>query len=103
MGSLDSLKRRGLLVTYGNASGKAPAIEPSLLAAKGSLFLTRPILGDYTATREELDAAANALFSVISQGIVKVEVHQRYALRDVVKAHTDLEARATTGATLLLP
>lgn len=103
MGSLDSLKRRGLLVTYGNASGKAPPLEPSLLAAKGSLFLTRPILGDYTATREELDAAAGALFNVIASGIVKVEIHQRYALRDVVKAHTDLESRATTGATLLLP
>jgi NADPH2:quinone reductase len=102
-GSLDSLKRRGLMVSYGNASGKAPPFEPSVLAAKGSLFLTRPTLGDYVATREELDTAARALFEVISRGIVKVEIHQRYALREVVKAHTDLESRATTGTTLLLP
>jgi NADPH2:quinone reductase len=102
-GSLNSLKRRGMFVSYGNASGKPPAVEPSTLAAKGSLFMTRPILGDYTATREELEVAADALFDVIVLGIVKAEIHQRYSLRDVARAHADLEARRTTGTTLLIP
>jgi NADPH2:quinone reductase len=102
-GSLDALKRRGLLVSYGNASGKPPPIEPGTLAAKGSLFLTRPTLGDYTATRAELDTAAQALFAAMRQGVIKAEIHQRYALRDVARAHADLEARRTTGSSLLLP
>lgn len=103
LGSLDCLHRRGLLVTYGNASGKAPAFEPVLLAQKGSLFVTRPTLAHYTATREELDAAANALFAAIAAGTVPARIDQRYPLREVARAHRDLEARRTTGTTVLLP
>ena len=102
-GSLDSLKRRGLLVSYGNASGKVPAFEPVLLSQKGSLYITRPTLGHYTATREELVACANALFDVLARGIVRATIDQRYALRDVATAHADLESRKTTGTTVLLP
>jgi NADPH2:quinone reductase len=102
-GSLDSLKRRGMMVSFGNASGKVPPFEPVLLSDKGSLFLTRPTLAHYTATREELENAAQALFEVIVKGIVKPQISQRYALRDVARAHADLEARRTTGASLLLP
>lgn len=101
--SLNCLKRRGMFVSFGNASGKPPAIEPGTLAAKGSLFLTRPTLGDYTATRKELDTAAHALFDVVRRGIVKADVRQRYPLRDAAQAHADLEARKTTGTTLLMP
>ncbi|GAC1631306.1 MAG: quinone oxidoreductase [Nevskia sp.] len=92
MGSLDCLKRRGLLVSYGNASGKAPAFEPVLLSQKGSLYVTRPTLAHYTATREELEAAANALFGVLASGVVKAKIDQRYALREVAQAHRDLES-----------
>jgi NADPH2:quinone reductase len=102
-GSLDSLKRRGMMVSFGNASGKVAPFEPVLLADKGSLFLTRPTLAHYTATRDELESAANALFEVIARGVVQPQIQQRYALGDVARAHTDLEARRTTGATLLLP
>jgi len=101
--SLDCLKRRGMFVSFGNASGKPPAIEPGTLSAKGSLFLTRPTLGDYTTTRKELDTAARALFDVVRHGIVKADVRQRYPLRDAARAHADLEARKTTGTTLLIP
>jgi NADPH2:quinone reductase len=103
IGSLDSLKRRGLLVSFGNASGKVPPFEPVLLSDKGSLFLTRPTLAHYTTTREELETAANALFAAIAGGIVQPQIGQRYALREVARAHADLEARHTTGASLLLP
>ncbi|MBV8062525.1 MAG: quinone oxidoreductase [Nevskia sp.] len=102
-GSLDSLCRRGTLVTFGNASGKVPPFEPVLLSEKGSLFLTRPRLADYTATREELETAANGLFEAIAKGVVKAEVGQRYPLREVARAHAELQARQTTGASLLLP
>jgi NADPH2:quinone reductase len=102
-GSLDSLKRRGMMVSFGNASGKVAPFEPVLLADKGSLFLTRPTLAHYTATRDELETAANALFEVIARGVVQPQIQQRYALGDVARAHADLEARHTTGATLLLP
>jgi len=102
-GSLASLRRRGMMVSFGNASGKVPPFEPVLLADHGSLFLTRPTLAHYTATREELDTAAHALFEVIARGIVRPQIGQRYALRDVAQAHADLEARRTTGTTLLLP
>ncbi|MDR3416023.1 MAG: quinone oxidoreductase [Nevskia sp.] len=100
-GSLDSLRRRGLLVSFGNASGKVPPIEPVLLSDKGSLFLTRPKLADYVATREELTAAAAALFGAIAEGVVQATIGQRYPLREVAQAHADLEARRTTGTTLL--
>jgi NADPH2:quinone reductase len=98
--SLDSLARRGTLVTFGNASGPVPPFEPTMLAAKGSLFLTRPTLADYTATREELVASAAALFDVVQSGAVKIEPRQTYALKDAAHAHRDLEARKTTGSTV---
>ena len=102
-GSLDSLRRRGVLVSFGNASGKVPPFEPVLLAEKGSLFLTRPRLGDYTATREELETAAQALFEAVRRGIVGAQIGQRYPLREVARAQMELEARKTTGTSLLLP
>jgi NADPH:quinone reductase len=101
--SLDSLMRRGTLVSFGNASGPVPAFEPATLAAKGSLFLTRPTLADYTSTREELLASAGALFEVVASGAVKIDVRQTYALKDAAQAHRDLQDRRTTGSTVLLP
>jgi len=102
-GSLDCLARRGMMVTYGNASGPVPDVSPLTLNAKGSLFLTRPKLMDYTATRAELVAAAEDLFAVVASGAVKIAVNQTYALKDAAQAHKDLEARKTTGSTILLP
>ncbi|GGP25687.1 quinone oxidoreductase family protein [Silvimonas amylolytica] len=102
-GSLDSLAPRGMLVSFGNASGAVPPFSPGVLSQKGSLFLTRPTLGYYTATREELLATAADYFSVVANGTVKAEVHQRYALADAAKAHRDLEGRQTTGSIVLLP
>ncbi|MDB5988352.1 MAG: quinone oxidoreductase [Nevskia sp.] len=101
--SLDSLRPRGLLVSYGNASGKPPAVDPGTLMTKGSLFLTRPTLAHYTANRTELETAAHALFKVIADGTVKAEIGQRFPLRDVQQAHRDMEARNTRGASLLIP
>jgi NADPH:quinone reductase len=103
LGSLDCLRPLGMLVSYGNASGKPPAIEPTVLSDKGSLFLTRPTLFHYTARREALLVAAKALFHVVRSGVVKAEIGQTYALKDVAQAHRDLESRSTTGASLLLP
>lgn len=103
MGSLDCLRPRGLMVTYGNASGRPPPLDPLLLSEKGSLFLTRPVLAHYTARREELLRAAKALFHVARIGVVKADVGQTYALKDAAQAHRDLEARKTVGSTLLLP
>ena len=102
-GSLDSLGHRGMLVSFGNASGPVPAFEPGILAAKGSLFLTRPSLVHYTTTREDLLESANALFDVVAKGAVKIEVNQTYPLKDAAQAQRDLEARKTTGSTILLP
>ncbi len=102
-GSLDCLARRGMMVSYGNASGPVAPFAPTLLAQKGSLFLTRPLLMDYAATREELVEAANDLFEVVGAGAVKIEVRQTYPLADAARAHRDLEARKTTGSTVLLP
>lgn len=102
-GSLDCLARRGLWVTFGNASGPVPPVAPLTLAQKGSIFMTRPSLPDYTGTRPELEATARALFRVVKSGKVKIEINQRYALKDAAKAHRDLEARRTTGSTVLLP
>ena len=101
--SLTSLARRGMLVSYGNASGPAPAIEPTRLARGGSLFLTRPTLFDYVATTPELDASAADVFDVVATGKVKVEIGQTFALKDAGRAHEALEARETSGASLLLP
>jgi NADPH2:quinone reductase len=102
-GSLSSLARRGMLVTFGNASGPAPAIEPLRLSRGGSLFLTRPTLFDYIATTEELDESAAALFEVLSNGQVKVEIGQRFPLAEIRAAHEALEGRKTTGSTVLTP
>lgn len=103
MASLDSLRRRGLLVTFGNASGAVPPFDPLLLSKKGSLYVTRPVLDHYSTTRAELLALGNALFDVVLAGKVKIEVNQTYALADAAQAHRDLEARKTTGSTVLLP
>ena len=101
--SLDCLKPRGLWVSFGNASGAITNFDLLTLSQKGSLFATRPTLGTYVATREELLATANDLFEMVIKGAVKIPVHQTYALKDAERAHRDLEARATTGSTLLLP
>jgi NADPH2:quinone reductase len=101
--SLDCLKPLGLMVTYGNASGPVPAIQPLELAKRGSLFLTRPVLFHYTARRADLDRAARELFEVIGRGAVRIEIGQTYALQDVAQAHRDLEARRTIGSTVLIP
>src|SRR3954447_14274654 len=99
--SLDCLKRRGMMVSFGNASGPVDPFPPAVLAQKGSLFLTRPTLYDYIATREELERASNDLFEVVSSGKVKVEVKQRFPLKSAAEAHRALEARKTTGSTIL--
>ncbi len=101
--SLKSLGRRGMLVTFGNASGPVPPVEPLALSRGGSLFLTRPTLFDYVATTQELDASAAALFEVIASGVVKIEIGREYALRDVRQAHEDLEAGETFGSQVLIP
>ena len=101
--SLASLAKRGLMVSYGNASGPAPPVEPARLARLGSLFLTRPTLFDYIAAPEELDAAAAALFQLIGEGTLAVEIGQTWSLADVQAAHEALERRATIGATVLIP
>lgn len=102
-GSLDSLAPRGMLVSFGNASGAVPPFQPGILSQKGSLFFTRPTLGHYTASRAELLESAAAFFEVVANGKVKVEIGQRYALADAAQAHRDLEARLTSGSTILLP
>lgn len=101
MKSLDCLKLRGLMVSFGNASGPPDPIPPNLLAQKGSLYLTRPTLFHYIATREQLEQSANELFDVVASGKVKIEVQQRFALKNAAEAHRQLEARKTTGSTIL--
>jgi NADPH2:quinone reductase len=101
--SLDSLRPRGLLVTFGNSSGPVGPFDPRVLAQKGSLFVTRPTLADYVRARTELEATANGLFDVIASGAVKITIAQTYPLRDAERAHRDLESRKTTGSTLLTP
>ncbi|HXF54253.1 MAG TPA: quinone oxidoreductase [Hyphomicrobiaceae bacterium] len=101
--SLDCLKPFGLWVSFGNSSGPVQAFDIITLAQKGSLFATRPTLVTYTAKREDLLANANDLFEMVGKGIVKIQVNQTYALKDAAQAHRDLEARKTTGATVLLP
>ena len=102
-GSIDSLRVRGMMVSFGNASGPVAPFSPLLLAQKGSLFFTRPGLAHYTAKRDELLALAAELFAVVGSGKVKITVNQTYALADVANAHRDLEARKTTGSTILIP
>ncbi len=103
MGSLDCLRPLGMMVSFGNASGPVPPFEPGILAAKGSLFLTRPVLMTYTAKRPDLLASAAELFEVVASGAVRIEVRQTYPLAEAAQAHRDLEARRTTGSTVLLP
>ena len=102
-GSLDCLRPLGMMVSFGNASGPVPAFEPAILSAKGSLFLTRPVLMHYTAARADLLATAQELFDVVRGGVVKITVNQTYPLSETAQAHRDLEARRTTGSTVLLP
>ncbi len=103
MASLDSLARLGMMASFGNASGPAPEFAPLLLAQKGSLFLTRPVLMDYIARRADLEALGDELFAVVGSGKVKVEVRQTWPLSEAAKAHAALEAGETTGSTVLLP
>jgi NADPH2:quinone reductase len=101
--SLDCLRMRGMMVTFGNASGPVPEIPPLILSQKGSLFLTRPTLFHYIASRADLELSASALFDVVNRGVVKIQIGHRYALKDAAEAHRDLQARKTTGATILIP
>ncbi|MHB8815378.1 MAG: quinone oxidoreductase family protein [Steroidobacteraceae bacterium] len=101
--SLDCLRPLGMMVTYGNASGPPPAVSPLELSKRGSLFLTRPTLFNYIATRQALDAAARELFAAVKRRTVRVRIGQRYPLTDAAQAHRDLEDRRTTGSTVLLP
>ena len=102
MSSLDSLKRRGLMVCVGTASGPIPDFNPVLLAMKGSLYITRPALADYIADPAEKQALANELFDHVASGRIKIEINQRYELKDAVQAHRDLEARKTTGSSIFV-
>jgi NADPH2:quinone reductase len=101
--SLDCLRPRGLMVSFGNASGAPDPLDLQVLANKGSLFITRPTMLSYTATTEELRQSCADLFERVSGGDIKIEINQRYALADVQQAHRDLEGRKTTGSTVLLP
>lgn len=101
MKSLECLRPRGLMVSFGNASGPVDPISPLVLSQKGSLFLTRPTLFHYIATRAELEQSASDLFDMVTSGKIKVEVNQRFVLKDAAEAHRALEARKTTGSTIL--
>jgi NADPH:quinone reductase len=103
MTSLDCLSPRGLLVSFGNASGAVAAFNLGLLAARGSLYITRPTLYSYITTDEEFKETADDLLAIVKSGKVKIPINQRYALKDAAQAHRDLEARKTTGTTVLLP
>lgn len=103
MDSLDCLQPLGLMVSFGNASGAVPPFNPGILAQKGSLFLTRPTLMHYTATREDLLRGARELFAVVKSGKVKISINQTYPLREAAQAQRDLEARKTTGSSVLIP
>jgi NADPH:quinone reductase len=102
-GSLDCLKPRGMWVAFGQSSGPIPPFSLGILAQKGSLYATRPTIFVYNAERAALEQSAAALFDVVGNGTVKIEINQRYALKDVGQAHADLEGRRTTGTTVLLP
>jgi NADPH2:quinone reductase len=99
--SLDCLKVRGLMVSFGNASGAPDPIAPGVLAQKGSLYLTRPTINHYTATRGQLDQSARELFEMVTSGKVKIELNQRFPLKDAAEAQRELEARKTSGSTVL--
>jgi len=102
-GSLECLRPRGLMVTFGNASGPVPPMQPLELSTRGSLYLTRPTLMSYTATREDLEESAGALFDAVLTGKVTIEVRQRWELAEAATAHRALEARQTVGSSVLLP
>ena len=102
-GSLRSLRRRGVLASFGEASGDPDPVPPRRLGLLGSIFLTHPSLGDYTATRAELLATSNDLFEVVRSGKVRIEINHTYALKDAAQAHRDVEARKTTGSIVLIP
>jgi NADPH2:quinone reductase len=103
MASLDSLAPRGLLVSFGNASGPITGLNLGLLSARGSLYVTRPTLASYIATDEDFRETANDLIEIVKSGKVKIPINQRYALADVAQAHRDLESGKTTGSTILVP
>ncbi len=103
LGSLDCLSPLGMMVSYGSASGPVPPFSLNELASRGSLFITRPTLFTYAAQRSDLEAMAADLFRMVESGKVKIEINQRYALKDVQQAHRDLESRKTTGSTILMP
>lgn len=101
--SLDCLRKHGVMVSFGNASGAVEPFAPLELARRGSLYVTRPTLYDFIEVRSELETGAAELFSLIADGAIEVEINQRYALADVATAHRDLEARRTTGSSILVP
>ena len=101
MGSIDSLRPRGMMVSYGNASGPVDPTPPLLLAQKGSLFLTRPTIAHYYGNREESAAGVKALFEMVTSGKVKPHIGARYPLKEARRAHVDLEARNTVGSSVL--
>jgi NADPH2:quinone reductase len=101
--SLDCLRPRGLMVSFGNASGPVPPFSLAELASRGSLYITRPSLFNYVATREDLEATAADLFQMVASGKVKIDINQKFPLADAAKAHIALESRKTTGSTILLP
>jgi len=102
-GSLDSLRPMGIMATFGNASGKPAPVDPQVLAGKGSLYLTRPTLFTHIASRETCQERADDLFDMVGSGKVSIEINQTYTLDDIAQAHKDLEARKTTGATVIKP
>jgi NADPH:quinone reductase len=102
-GSLDCLRPLGMMVSFGSASGPVPDFSLGELAARGSLFITRPTLFAYAAKRADLETMAADLFEMVGSGKVKIDVHQRYKLAEVAQAHSDLESRKTTGSSILLP
>lgn len=101
--SLDCLSPLGIMVSFGQSSGKIPPVDLGILSQKGSLYVTRPTLMTYTATREDLMATARDLFDVVRRGAVRIDINQRFALREAADAHRALEGRETTGSTVLLP
>jgi NADPH2:quinone reductase len=102
-GSLDCLAPLGMMVSFGSASGPVPPFSLNELASRGSLFITRPTLFSYTAARSDLEAMAADLFGMVVSKKIRIDINQRYALKDVAQAHRDLEARKTTGSTILVP
>jgi NADPH2:quinone reductase len=101
--SLDCLRPRGLMVSFGNSSGAVPSFSLSELSTRGSLYITRPALQSYAATRAQREAMAADLFQMVSSGQIGIDIHQRFPLADAAQAHIALEGRRTTGKTILLP